>query len=77
MSSEFCSRPIDVQKYGYIFAGVQKNCGPAGLAIAIVRKDLIKKENIMKTCPSIIDLKVVDEAGLQMLNTPPCWSVYM
>jgi len=43
MSSEFCSRPIDVSKFGIIFAGAQKNWGPAGNCVVIVRKDLIKK----------------------------------
>ena len=43
MSSNFCSKPVDVSKYGLIYAGAQKNIGPAGLTIVIVRKDLVGK----------------------------------
>lgn len=77
MSSEFCSRPIDVKKYGVIYAGAQKNCGPAGNTVVIVRKDLIKKESIMKITPSVMNLAIVDESAEQMYNTPTTWSCYM
>lgn len=77
MSSEFCSRPINVAKYGLIYAGAQKNAGPAGNTIVIVRKDLIKKENIMKITPAMINYQKILEAPLYMYNTPCCWAVYM
>lgn len=77
MSSEFCSRPIDVKKYGVIYAGAQKNCGPAGNTVVIIRKDLIKKEKIMPITPSMINYHTVFTASEQMLNTPCVWSVYM
>jgi phosphoserine aminotransferase len=77
MSSEFCSRPIDVSKYGVIFAGAQKNCGPAGNTVVIVRKDLVKKENIMKITPSVMNLDTVEKSPEQMLNTPATWSCYI
>ena len=77
MSSEFCSRPIDVKKYGVIFAGAQKNCGPAGNTVVIVRRDLIKKEKILKTTPSVMNLFEVDASPEQMLNTPATWSCYI
>lgn len=53
-SSTILSRPIDVSRYGVIYAGAQKNIGPAGLTIVIVREDLLGKANI--ACPSILDL---------------------
>lgn len=77
MSSEFCSRPIDVKKYGVIFAGAQKNCGPAGNTIVIVRKDLIKKDKALKLTPSVMNFAEVDASPEQMLNTPATWSCYI
>lgn len=77
MSSEFCSRPIDVKKYGVIYAGAQKNCGPAGNTIVIVRRDLIKKETILPVTPAVINYATVDAAPEQMYNTPTTWSCYV
>lgn len=77
MSSEFCARPIDVKKYGLIFAGAQKNCGPAGNTVVIVRKDLIKKGMALPITPCTMNFAQVQEAPEQMLNTPACWSVYV
>ncbi len=77
MSSEFCSRPIDVAKYGVIFAGAQKNCGPAGNTVVIVRKDLIKKDKILPITPSVMNFHTVNESPEQMLNTPTTWSCYV
>ena len=77
MSSEFCSRPIDVKQYGIIFAGAQKNCGPAGNTVVIIRKDLIKKEKIMKITPPVINYDIVQASPEQMYNTPTTWSCYM
>ena len=70
MTSNFLTRPIDIQKYGAIVAGTQKNCGIAGLGIAIVRKDLIGKA--MDICPSIMNYKIMDENN-SLYNTPPVY----
>ncbi|XP_054157942.1 probable phosphoserine aminotransferase [Oppia nitens] len=74
MTSNFLTRPIDIKKYGAIVAGTQKNCGIAGLGIAIVRKDLIGKA--MSVCPSIMDYKIMDDNN-SLYNTPPVYSIYM
>jgi phosphoserine aminotransferase len=73
-SSHFLSRPIDVAKFGLIYAGAQKNVGPAGLTIVIVREDLLGKA--MKGTPSVMDYKLQAEAD-SMLNTPPTYSMYI
>ena len=73
-SSHFMSRAIDVSKYGLIYAGAQKNVGPAGLTIVIVREDLIGKAE--KHTPSVMDYKKQAEAE-SMLNTPPTYSMYI
>lgn len=72
-SSDFLSRSIDVEKYGLIYAGAQKNVGPAGVTIVILRKDFlasISKENI----PTILDYRTHAE---KIFNTPPTFNVYM
>lgn len=74
MSSHILSRPIDVSKYGLIFGGAQKNIGPAGLTLVIVRDDLIG--HAKKECPTAFDFKVVAEHG-SMYNTPPTFSIYV
>jgi len=73
-SSHFMSRPIDVAKFGLIYAGAQKNVGPAGLTIVIVRDDLVGKA--AKGTPSVMDYKLQAEAD-SMLNTPPTYSMYI
>ncbi|HZE59840.1 MAG TPA: 3-phosphoserine/phosphohydroxythreonine transaminase [Burkholderiales bacterium] len=73
-SSHFVSRPIDVAKHGLIYAGAQKNVGPAGLTIVIVREDLVGKAE--KGTPSVMDYKLQAEAE-SMLNTPPTYSIYI
>ena len=73
MSSHFLSRPIDVSKFGVIYAGAQKNVGPAGLTIVIVREDLLG--NAALTTPTTFDYKVQAE-NESMYNTPPCFAVY-
>jgi phosphoserine aminotransferase len=73
-SSHFLSRPMDVSKYGLVYAGAQKNVGPAGLTIAIVRDDLIGQA--AKGTPSVMDYKAQAEAD-SMLNTPPSYSIYI
>src|SRR5438067_6791930 len=74
MSSHILSRRIDVSKYGVIFAGAQKNIGPAGLTIVIVREDLLG--HALPCCPSAFDWKIVAEHG-SMYNTPPTYAIYI
>lgn len=74
MSSCILSQPIDVSKYGVIYAGAQKNIGPAGLVIVIIREDLIGKAS--KWCPYLLDYKTQAEAG-SMSNTPATYSWYL
>jgi phosphoserine aminotransferase len=74
MSSHILSRPIDVSRFGLIYAGAQKNIGPAGLTIVIVRGDLIGQA--LPTTPSVFDYKVQAEAD-SMHNTPPTFAVYI
>jgi phosphoserine aminotransferase len=74
MSSHILSRPIDVSKYGLIYAGAQKNIGPAGLTIVIVRDDLIGQA--LPITPSAFDYKQQADAD-SMINTPPTYAVYI
>jgi phosphoserine aminotransferase len=74
MSSHFLSRPIDVSKFALIYAGAQKNVGPAGLTIVIVREDLLGKAQ--KGTPSVMDYKAQADAD-SMLNTPASYSIYV
>ncbi|XP_026178046.1 phosphoserine aminotransferase [Mastacembelus armatus] len=74
MSSNFLSRPVDVSKFGLIFAGAQKNVGCAGVTVVIVREDLLG--HTLKECPVILDYKVQAEMN-SLYNTPPCFSVYI
>ncbi|MEG0823106.1 MAG: 3-phosphoserine/phosphohydroxythreonine transaminase [Erysipelotrichaceae bacterium] len=74
ISSCICSEPIDISKYGLVFAGAQKNMGPAGLTIVIVREDLIghAKEN----CPTMLDYATHADAD-SLYNTPPTFAIYV
>jgi phosphoserine aminotransferase len=74
MSSHILSRVIDVSKYGVIFGGAQKNIGPAGLTLVIVREDLLG--HALPICPSAFDWKVVAEHD-SMYNTPPTYGIYI
>jgi len=74
MSSTILSRPLDVSKFGLIYAGAQKNIGPAGLTIVIVRDDLIGDS--IKGTPAMMDYAVQSNAG-SMYNTPPTYSWYL
>jgi phosphoserine aminotransferase len=74
MSSHILSRPLDVSKYGLIYAGAQKNIGPAGLVVVIVREDLLG--SAMAHTPTVLDYKKMAEAD-SMVNTPPTFSVYL
>ena len=75
VSSCFLSEPMDVSKYGLIYGGVQKNVGPAGVVIVIVRDDLIR-EDVLPFTPTIMRYKTQADAG-SMSNTPPCYGIYM
>ena len=72
-SSTILSRPIDVAKFGLIYAGAQKNIGPSGLCVVIVREDLIGKAR--PGTPSVWDFKAMADEG-SMLNTPPTFGLY-
>src|SRR5574340_599370 len=74
MSSNILSRPIEVSKYGLIYAGAQKNIGPAGLTLVIVRDDLIGQA--LPVTPSAFDYKTVADAD-SMYNTPPTYAIYI
>ena len=74
MSSSILSEKIDVTKYGVIYAGAQKNMGPAGLTVVIIREDLIG--NAMDICPTMFDYKTHSENG-SMFNTPPTYAIYI
>jgi phosphoserine aminotransferase len=74
MSSHILSRPLDVSKYGLIYAGAQKNIGPAGLVIVIVREDLLGQA--LPETPTVLDYKKMADAD-SMVNTPPTFSVYL
>jgi phosphoserine aminotransferase len=74
MSSNILSEPYDVSQFGLIYAGAQKNCGPAGLTIVIIRDDLVG--HAMEGTPKMLDYKThVDKQSLY--NTPPCYSIYI
>ena len=75
VSSCFLSEAIDVSKYGLIYGGVQKNIGPAGVVIVIVRDDLVKEEWLPNT-PTIMRYKTQVDAD-SMSNTPPCYGIYI
>jgi len=74
MSSCIISEPVDVSKFGVIYAGAQKNMAPAGLTVVIVREDLLGWVNPMT--PSMLDWNLMAENG-SMYNTPPCYAIYM
>ena len=75
MSSCILSEPIDVSKFGLIYAGAQKNVAPAGLTIVIVREDLLR-EDLDSTVPTVCSYKVMAD-NESMYNTPPCWPIYI
>ena len=75
VSSCFLSEPIDVSKYAILFGGVQKNIGPAGMVIAIVREDLIT-DDVLPGTPTMMQYKIHAETD-SMYNTPNCYCIYM
>lgn len=74
MSSCILSEPVDVSRFGLIYAGAQKNVAPAGVTVVIVRRDLIGKASPLT--PSVFDYAIQDQNG-SMYNTPPCFCIYM
>ena len=74
MSSNILSRPVDVSKYGLIFAGAQKNMAPAGLTVVIIREDLAGYE--LPYTPLMMNYRTMIDKD-SMYNTPPCWCIYM
>lgn len=74
MSSDILSRPIDVSQFGLIYAGAQKNIGPSGLVVVIVREDLLG--HARSSCPTMLDYKVSADNG-SMYNTPATYSWYL
>ena len=75
VSSCFLSEPVDVTKYGIIYGGVQKNIGPAGMVISIIREDLITDE-VLGGTPTMLKFKTHADAG-SLYNTPNCYCIYM
>ena len=75
VSSCFLSEPMDVTKYAYVYGGVQKNVGPAGMVIGILREDLIT-EDVLPGTPTMLRYKTYADNG-SMYNTPPCYTIYI
>jgi phosphoserine aminotransferase len=73
-SSDMFSRPIDVSKYGLIYAGAQKNLGPSGVTLVIIREDLLQRSS--KSLHTMMNYAVHAENG-SMYNTPPCFGIYL
>lgn len=73
-SSDILSRPIDVTRYGLIYAGAQKNIGPSGLAVVILREDLL--ERVPENLPALLDYKLLADND-SLYNTPPTFGIYM
>jgi len=73
-SSDFLSRPIDITKYALIYAGAQKNVGPSGIAVVIIREDLLSI--VPEKLPSLLDYKLMVENN-SLYNTPSTWSIYI
>ena len=74
MSSDILSRQFDVSRFGLIFAGAQKNLGPAGVTVVVIREDLL--DRAPATTPTMLNYKTHAEKG-SMFNTPPCFAVYV
>lgn len=74
MSSDILSKEIDVNQFGLIYAGAQKNLGPAGVTVVIIRKDLVERGS--KDLPTMLQYRTHTE-NASLFNTPPCFSVYM
>ena len=75
ISSDFLAGPLDVSKFGLLFGGVQKNVGPAGVTIVIIREDLIR-EDVLPGTPTMLTYKTHADAD-SLYNTPPCYNIYI
>ena len=75
VSSMFLSEPMDVSKYGVLWGGVQKNVGPAGVTIVVIREDLIR-EDVLPGTPTMLRYKTHADAK-SLYNTPPCYNIYV
>ena len=75
MSSDILSQPVNVSDYGVIYFGVQKNVGPAGVVVAIIREDLIR-DDVMPFTPTMLKYKTQADAD-SLYNTPPCYGIYI
>ena len=75
ISSDFLAGPLDVSRFGLLFGGVQKNVGPAGVTIAIIREDLIR-EDVLPGTPTMLTYKTHADAD-SLYNTPPCYNIYI
>ena len=75
MSSDILSQPVDVTKYGLIFAGVQKNIGPAGMVVVIIREDLITVD-VLENTPTMLRYKIHAD-NKSLYNTPPAYGIYI
>ncbi len=74
MSSDILSRPVEISKYSLIYAGAQKNAGPAGVTLVIIREDLL--DRVPQNLPAMLDYRLLAEKG-SLYNTPPSFSIYM
>ncbi len=74
MSSDILSRPLDISRFGMIYAGAQKNIGPSGIVVVIIREDLLGRARSL--CPTMLDYKVAADNG-SMYNTPPTLAWYL
>ncbi|MCQ9425132.1 3-phosphoserine/phosphohydroxythreonine transaminase [Pseudomonas sp. LJDD11] len=74
MSSDILSRPVDISRFGMIYAGAQKNIGPSGIVVVIIREDLLGRARAL--CPTMLDYKVAADNG-SMYNTPPTLAWYL
>ncbi|HOT77956.1 MAG TPA: phosphoserine transaminase [Candidatus Wallbacteria bacterium] len=74
MSSDFCSRPVDIKKFALIYAGAQKNVGPAGCTVVIIRNDLLARSP--KNIPTMCNYSIMAKEP-SLYNTPPCFSIYI
>lgn len=74
MSSDFCSRPVDIKKFALVYAGAQKNVGPAGCTVVIIRNDLLAKSP--KNIPTMCNYAIMAKEP-SLYNTPPCYSIYI
>ncbi|CAK9043581.1 unnamed protein product [Durusdinium trenchii] len=76
MSSNFCSKPIEVSKHAFIYAGIQKNLGPAGMSVGFLRPDFADGSKELKICPTYCSFKTTGDNG-SMYNTPACFTMYV